>query len=348
MSATASPTVDPFKAKLVEYRDLVLPTLMAVLPQREPRRHLYDLIAAHFSRVGKGLRPALCLASCRALGGQVEHAVRSAAALELLHNAFLVHDDIEDESEFRRDQPTLHMQHGIPLAVNTGDAMNALSLRLLKENMPLLGGTKTWRVMQEFDHLLVETLEGQAMELGWIRDNDCSVTAEDYLLMTLKKTCWYSFIHPCRIGALIARGDGVDLDRFNRFGFFMGAAFQIQDDVLNLIGEAHAYGKEIGGDLWEGKRTLILSHLFQQLAGVERDRLRGLLAKQRHQRMRRDVDWLRQQLVNHGSIEYAREASRQLIQAALVEFEIAFGDAAEGDDKAFLRQCVEYVVQRDT
>jgi geranylgeranyl diphosphate synthase type II len=185
------------------------------------------------------------------------------------------------------------------------------------------------------------------MELGWIRDNDCSVTAEDYLLMTLKKTCWYSFIHPCRIGALIARDD-IDLDRFNRFGFFMGAAFQIQDDVLNLVGDAHAYGKEIGGDLWEGKRTLILSHLFQHLTGGERERLRGLLAKQRHQRMRRDVDWLGQQLVHHGSIEYARDASRQLIQAALAEFETAFADAVEGNDKAFIRQCVEYVVLRNS
>ena len=69
--------------------------------------------------------------------------------------------------------------------------------------------------------------------------------------MVLKKTCWYSFIHPCRIGALIATRDGVDLDRFNRFGFFLGAAFQIQDDLLNLIGDERRYGKEIGGDLWK-------------------------------------------------------------------------------------------------
>jgi geranylgeranyl diphosphate synthase type II len=347
MTTAASAQDGVFKAKLAAYRDLVLPTLEAVLPRREPRRHLYDLIAHHFSRVGKGLRPALCIATCRAFGGRTEHAVKSAAALELLHNAFLVHDDIEDDSEFRRDQPTLHMQHGVPLAVNTGDAMNALSLRLLKENMPVLGGAKTWQVMQEFDHLLVESLEGQAMELGWIRDNDCTVNADDYLLMTLKKTCWYSFIHPCRIGALIARGDELDLNRFNRFGFFMGAAFQIQDDVLNLVGDARAYGKEIGGDLWEGKRTLILSHVFQQLGDSDLLRLRSFLAKPRRQRLRRDIDWLNECLLRHGSIEYARDASRQLIRAALSEFDSAFGDVGEGEDKAFIRQCVEYVVQRD-
>jgi len=231
--------------------------------------------------------------------------------------------------------------------VNTGDAMNALSLSLLKQNLPVLGQAKTWAVLQEFDHLLIETLEGQAMELGWIRDNACDVTADDYLLMTLKKTCWYSFIHPCRIGALIARGSGIDLDRFNRFGFFMGAAFQIQDDVLNLIGDARKYGKEIGGDLWEGKRTLILSHLFARMIGGESERVRSLLGRARTQRLPRDVDWLFGRLRQHGSIDFAREASRELIHAAAREFTAAYAEVPDGEDKAFIRQCVEYVVQRD-
>ena len=338
---------DSFKSKLAEYRDLVLPTLLAALPQREPRRHLYDLIAAHFSRAGKGLRPALCIATCRAFGGKAEDAVRSAAALEMLHNAFLVHDDIEDESEYRRDRPTLYLQHGVPLAVNTGDAMNALSLHLLKDNLQVLGSAKTLRIFQEFDHMLLESLEGQAMELGWVRDNDCQVTEDDYLLMTLKKTCWYSFIHPCRIGALIAGGDDLDLDRFNRFGYFMGAAFQIQDDVLNLIGDTRKYGKEIGGDLWEGKRTLILAHLFARIRGAELERLRALLGKPRRQRLAREIEWLGDRLRYHGSIEFARDASRALTAGALSEFETAYRGVPESSDKAFVRQCVEYVVERD-
>jgi geranylgeranyl diphosphate synthase type II len=349
MSASEAEADDgaAFRSKLAEYRDLVLPTLMAALPQREPRRHLYDLIGDHFSRVGKGLRPALCIATCRAFGGRAEDALKSAAALELLHNAFLVHDDIEDGSESRRDQPTMYLQHGLALAVNTGDAMNALSLRLLKDNLPALGGAKTFRVLQEFDHMLIETLEGQAIELGWVRDNDCGVTDGDYLRMVLKKTCWYSFIHPCRIGALIARGDDVELARFDRFGFFMGAAFQIQDDVLNLVGDARKYGKEIGGDLWEGKRTLMLAHLFSRAGGAELARVRALLGKPRQRRTRREIDWFASRVRDHGSIAFARAASRDLIGAAAREFEAAYADAADGPDKAFIRQCVEYVVQRD-
>jgi len=346
-TAAAADAGSVFKARLAGYRELVLPTLLAALPQREPRRQLYDLIAAHMSRAGKGLRPALCIATCRAFGGKSEDALKSAAALELLHNAFLVHDDIEDGSEYRRDRPTLHLEHGIPLAVNTGDAMNALSLRLLKENYPLLGPEKTWSVLQEFDHMLVESLEGQAMELGWVRDNDCSVTEEDYLLMILKKTCWYSFIHPCRIGALIARGDAVDLNRFNRFGYLTGAAFQIQDDVLNLVGDASKYGKEIAGDLWEGKRTLILAHAFSRMTRTETARSRALLSKPRQQKLQREIAWLIQLLRSRGSIDYARKASHELIAKAMREFEAAYSDAPESEDKDFIRQCVKYMVERD-
>ena len=94
------------------------------------------------------------------------------------------------------------------------------------------------------------------MELGWVRDNDLTVATDDYLRLVLKKTAWYSFIHPLRIGALVANGDDPNLGRFDRFGYLLGVAFQITDDVLNLNGNVARYGKEINGDLWEGKRTL--------------------------------------------------------------------------------------------
>ena len=250
-------------------------------PTKEPRRYLYDLVSGFLDSSGKGLRPALCLATCRAFGGRVEQALDSATAIEVLHNAFLVHDDIEDGSEFRHARPTMHRQYGIPIAVNTGDAMQALSMRLLRNNLLTLGPDVAWQVGNEFDHMLMESLEGQAMELGWVRDNACDISEADYLRMTLKKTCWYSFIHPCRIGALIARPGRLDLDRFNEFGYFLGAAFQIQDDVLNLVGSRERYGKEIGGDLYEGKRTLMLAHLFEQTSPQERRKLQDLLGRSR-------------------------------------------------------------------
>jgi geranylgeranyl diphosphate synthase, type II len=331
------------KRQLAQYRALVLPTIERSLPVREPRRYLYDPITAYLARVGKGVRPALCLATCRAYGGDVAKALPSAAALEILHNAFLVHDDIEDGSEFRRDQPTMQREYGVALAINTGDALQALGIRALRENLPLLGPLGTWRVLEEFDHLLIQSLEGQAIELGWVRDNNCAVTEDDYLQMILKKTCWYSFIHPCRIGAIVAGIDGPE--RFDRFGYFVGAAFQIQDDILNLVGDAKTYGKEIG-DLYEGKRTMILAHLFEHADEGERARLRHILARERTDRTAADIGWIYERLEHHGSIEHARASARQLVAASLDEFETAFASAREGEDKAFVRALVEYMVER--
>ena len=329
-----------------KWRDLTLAEIDAALPSHEPRRHLYDLIRAHLSRSGKGIRPALCIATAKAFGGDERNAIPSAAALEMLHNAFLVHDDIEDGSEMRRSQPTMVAQHGVPLAVNTGDAMNAMSMRLLRRNLPLLGPQTSLRIYEEIDALLVDTLEGQAMELGWVHDNALDVTAADYLRMTLKKTCLYSFIHPMRIGALVADGERDDLDRFDCLGFFIGAAFQIQDDVLNLTGD-HRYGKEIGGDLMEGKRSLILAHLFERVSGQERVRLRDFFARPRERRLPREIGWIYELLHRHGSIEYARQASRDLAAAATEAFDEAFSGASDEGAVQFIRLIIGYAVERE-
>src|SRR5215831_11822939 len=280
--------LDAFQAQLSKYRDTALAGLLAAVPQREPQRYLYAPLASYLSRTGKGIRPALCIATCRAFGGDPSDALASATAIEMLHNGFLVHDDIEDDSDLRRGLPTMHAEHGVPIAVNAGDMLTALSVRILRDNLPSLGLPLTWRVYDEFEHMMQESLEGQAMELGWVRDNRCDIADEDYLRMVLKKTCWYSFIHPCRIGALIATKDGVDLDRFNRFGYYLGAAFQIQDDLLNLVGDERRYGKEIGGDLLEGKRTLMLMHLLRQLQRRDVARVTEYLGRPRAGRSMRD------------------------------------------------------------
>lgn len=346
-AATKAPPFEALHRQLAAYREQVRPLVRGAIPDREPRRHLYDVVAGQLARDGKGIRPALCLATCGAFGGQETLALPSAAAIELLHNALLVHDDIEDDSDYRRDVPTVHRQHGVPLAVNVGDAMNAMSVRVLKQNLSLLGPELAARIFDEFDHMSIETIEGQAMELGWIRDNDCDTTDQDYLLMVLKKTGWYSFIHPARIGALIARPEGIDLDAFNRFGQYLGTAFQIRDDVLNLAGDRRKYGKEIGGDLLEGKRTLILAHLLRQSSPSEKERLRSFLAKPRPRRLPREVAWIYDLLQKHGSIAYARQAASAFAEAARHEFDVAYASALPGPKLDFLRSLLDYMISRE-
>jgi len=337
-----------FFERLKWYRDMIEDTLAAGVPSREPQRHLYGLVTDFLGRSGKGLRPALCIATARALGGRAEDALPAAAGLEMLHNAFLVHDDIEDGSDFRRSVATMHRRVGVPIAVNAGDSMNALAMRLFRQTAERIEPTATLRLLDEVDHLVVETLEGQAIELGWVRDNDQSVTPDDYFRLVLKKTAWYSFIHPLRIGALIADGDDRKLDRFNRFGYLLGLAFQITDDVLNLNGAVSRYGKEIDGDLWEGKRTLLLTHALRHARDRDRQWMIGLLARPRERRLPREVMRLHDIIAGGGSIEWARQAASAFAEAAAREFDTsAFAGTPASPDLEWLRACVDFLVRRD-
>lgn len=331
---------------LDRYQRLTTERLFTYLPDKEPRRHLYDLLASYPSRKGKGLRPGLCIATCRAFGGEDEDALATAVAIELFHNAFLIHDDVEDGSEERRGAPTLNAQYGIPIAVNVGDAMNVISIRPLMSNLDHLGPTLTWQVFEEIEHMVKESVEGQAMELSWVHENACELGPQDYLRMTLKKTCWYTCIHPCRLGALIAQG-ARGLDRFNLFAYYMGAAFQIQDDLLNLVGERERYGKEIGGDIWEGKRTMALIHLLSHCRASDKKRIRRFLSRSRAERTLEEVTWVRNRMDAHGSIDFARACAVTLAEAALDEFDVAYEQAYEGEDKRFIREIVVYMIERD-
>lgn len=342
--ATGATTL--FLDQLSQYRERTLHALLQAVPDEQSQPYLYGIIRETLAHAGKGFRPALCLATCGAFGGCVDDALKSAAALEMLHNAFLVHDDVEDYSEYRHNQPTVHIRYGVPLAVNTGDAMQALSMRLLRENTAVLGPEAAWNVFEEFDHLLLRSLEGQAMELGWVRNNECGLNSEDYVRMVLRKTCWYSFIHPCRVGALIAQRDRNDLDSFNEFGYYLGMAFQIQDDALNLIG-TRKYGKEAAGDLYEGKRTLMLLHLLENTSGFENQRLQEILAKPRQNRLPRDIAWIWELMQKRGSMEYARSIAAEFMGAAQTAFEAVYGNAHENEHKDFLRGLMSYVLTRD-
>ena len=337
-----------FAERMTWYRDMIGETMAGAVPKTEPRRHLYDLVDEFVARPGKGLRPAFLIATARALGGRAEDAIPAAAGLELLHNAFLVHDDIEDGSDTRRGVPTLHIRVGLPIAVNTGDAMNALSTRLFRKAGERLGPRGAIRVLEEVDHLIVETLEGQAMELGWMRDNDLDVTPDDYMRLVLKKTAWYSFIHPMRLGALIADCEDSRLDRFDALGFLIGLAFQVTDDVLNLDGSVEKYGKEIDGDLYEGKRTLMLTHAIAHATPRERAFIDEFLQRPRERRQPHEVTRLKRVIADTGGLEWGRSCATAFAEAALRRFdEEAFKDATPGPDLSWLRASVEFMVARD-
>jgi geranylgeranyl diphosphate synthase type II len=332
---------------LAAHRRQLATALAGYLPRREPRRWLYDLVASYPARLGKGIRPSLCLAACRAFGGSTEEALPSASAIELLHNAFMVHDDIEDGSLSRRGLPTLHQEHGLALAINAGDALAVIGLTPLRDNLELLGTEMAGKVVIEFDRLLHRTIEGQAIELGWRAENVLDLTPSDYLHMVLLKTCSYSTIFPLRIGALIGSWGQADLDALTRFGFYLGAAFQIRDDLLNLEAATAAYGKESWGDLYEGKRTLMIIHLLGQVREEDRVFLHRFLTSDRPARSEAESRRVLRLMTEHGSLEFAREFSEGIALAAKEAFESAFSGLPPSPDLTFIRNLVPYMLERE-
>jgi geranylgeranyl diphosphate synthase type II len=350
VSGNGSGSVDghlPFADQLLHYRDVVIGEIGTIIAGKGFNETLAQRLAEYPLRAGKGLRPALCLATCQAFGGGIRDALQSAAALELFHNAFLVHDDIEDESIHRRGAPTIHQKYGIAIAINVGDALNVLTMTPLLANLEVIGLEKTLRVFKEIERMGRESVEGQAMELDWVKNRQWDLSDPDYHLMTLKKTCWYTCITPCRVGALIGGGFQVDLDVFTRFGSSLGIAFQIQDDLLNLLGEEGKYGKETAGDIREGKRTLMLIKLLERASQRERNRVVRILSKQREDKTDEEVDEILRLMRKHGCLEYGREASVEFARQAKTIFSHELAEVHDSPHRQFLEQVIDYVIHRE-
>jgi len=334
------------EAELERYGHITDVALRSSTPTGQPDRYLYNLITNYPQRGGKRLRPALCMAACEAFGGRIEESIPSAVAIELLHTAFLIHDDIEDESELRRGQPTLHDQHGVALALNAGDALAILGMAPLRDNVELVGHRLAGRISDEFTAMALHTLEGQAQELGWIRDNVVDLMPSHYLNMVMRKTCWYTTIHPLRVGALIGSVGAINPDRMNDFGFHLGAAFQIRDDILNLRGSETQLGKEILGDLLEGKRTLMLIDVLLRADGNDRAMILDFLGRQRTTRTMDEARTIRDLMDHHGSIDLADSYARLYTARAHDIYADSLGRSANTSAGRFLRRIIDYMIER--
>jgi geranylgeranyl diphosphate synthase type II len=339
---------------LAEARELVRAELQRLIDHRRQTGYgpLYDLLMHYPLREGKGLRPAICLSAARAVGGSADQAVLAATALELVHNAFLVHDDIEDGSQFRRGASTLVTSHGVPIAINVGDATNVTAVSMLLENVAVVGVRKALLVLREFERMSRESVEGQAIELDWIAGERFDLTDRDYVRMAYKKTCWYTVIAPMRIGVICASPPGIpapldaELAPLITLGLHAGIAFQVQDDLLNLVADEGLYGKEIAGDLWEGKRTVMLLHFIAQAAPATRERALRTLQLPRTEKAVDEIAWLLDAMHDAGSIDHGRSVARQHSLRALELESTAFPIGVDDDARGFLREMLNYVIDR--
>lgn len=305
---------------------------------------LYRMMRDYPERGGKGMRPFLCVTSCKAFGGGEDEALLTAASLELFQNWILIHDDIEDSSEMRRGSPSLHKKYDWTLALNAGDALHAQMWHALVGNRRLLGEVRTLDVMEEFARMIHETTQGQHMELGWVVGKNWQITEEDYYLMCTKKTSWYTAISPMRLGGIAAGADPERLAPLIEAGTRLGVGFQIHDDVLNLSAGAK-YGKQSADDLLEGKRTLILIKLLASLNRDEKRRFVEIFGMTRAER-KEHVDELLALIEKYRVLTYASERSDAFVSEAISILRKVRWD---GDSRSvqLIEELARFAIERD-
>ncbi len=332
---------------LAHYAAIVERAMGGVLARQPQAAYLSELVADYPLRGGKSMRAALVLAACRAYGGSVREALGPAVAIELLHNAFLVHDDVEDGSILRRGRPSLHELHGAPLAVNAGDALAIVALDALRD-WGVLGARVSRRLSDELMAMLRQTTEGQALELGWRRDNVVDLATSDYFTLVAKKTCCYTSVVPLRIGALAGSRGTASLAALTRLGYFLGTAFQIRDDLLSIVGVESIHGKEALDDIREGKRTLMLLHLLAAAGAADRAWLVDYLGSPHADRRRDDIEHVRELMERHGSLAFTREIAAAIELAAMAALDAAFAEVPDSPHVAFVRGLVPYMLTRSS
>lgn len=296
--------------QMIERYGRQIDTLMTrLLPSaRDP--YLGDPIWHHLGSGGKRLRPALCLMTCEALGGDPKRALHFALAVEILHNMFLVHDDVEDGDRMRRDRPALWVKYGVANAINVGDYLLARAYSIILASA--LPATTKAKLVKVFTDTCEETIRGQALDIA--SRAACDFNVRRYLRLAEMKTGRYLVLGMVG-GAIIAGAHTRILEALWSMGRTLGPAFQIRDDIIDLTA-GKGRGGEIGCDIKEGKASIMYARALETCAPRERARLIAIMGKPREATTKSDVAWVIGLYRRLGCIDFAQEYAARLVRRA--------------------------------
>ena len=286
-----------------EYLDIINKAI-AEIPYPESPRQLYEPIAYHMALGGKRIRPVLVLMACDAMGGSVDAAVDAALGIEMFHNFTLLHDDVMDNADVRRGKTTVHRRWNANTAILSGDTM----LTIATQYIARMDGRNSRALMDLFNKTAIEIYEGQQWDMDYEeREN---VTVDEYINMIRLKT---SVLLGCALktGALVAGADNANVELFYEAGVNMGLAFQLRDDQLDVWGDPETFGKEIGGDIMNNKKTFLLINAMRLAQGDDADELRHWL---------NDPFATREDKVRGVTALYERLGVRQLAEEAIAHY----------------------------
>ena len=328
--------MESVKKRLEELKKDIDLHIKKVMGDNGKPKYLYDSMIYHIDIGGKRFRPAMVLLANKALGGNAEEALSAAAAIELLHDFSLIHDDIMDGDETRRGKPTVWKKYGIPQAILSGDLMYAYAYQALIDSIPQKKDSMH-EIFQTFSDAIIHINEGQGLDLEFEMRDD--VTVDEYLEMVWKKT-GALIAAAVKLGALYAGADQVTCDSLWKYGQCIGPAFQIQDDLLTLLGSYDQVGKEIGNDIKQGKKTLMVVHALEH--SKDSKKLLQILKKSRDATTDADVKQAVDIIKEVGSVDFAKDHANNLVADA----KRYLGILPESDAKGVLEDITDFLVNR--
>ncbi len=272
--------------------------------------NLYDASKHLIKAGGKKIRPALVLLTAEAVGGNIEGAYKTAAAVELIHTFSLIHDDIMDEDEMRRGKPSVHTMWGEPMAILAGDILFSLAFELVAQTQ--VDDVPANRVIKALNTVVdacIKICEGQACDMSFEEKFD--VGESEYLNMIYKKTAAL-IAAATKSGAIIGGGTAEQVEALSQYGELIGMAFQIQDDYLDVVSDEEELGKPVGSDIVEGKMTLMVVHTLSVASPEDKEELIFILKSGDESNTQRAIDIFNK----YGSIDYTRDIALDNVNRA--------------------------------
>jgi len=321
-----------FEKKLSDYRKIINSQIRFALSKQNPPL-LYDPMRYTLLAGGKRLRPLLLMLTCEAVGGNYKETIVASVAIELLHSFTLIHDDVMDQDDTRRGQPTVHKKWDVDTAILSGDGLVALSyeylLRTKFEAIDCLG--------QLFSRALLEVCEGQALDKKFETANDVSIS--EYFIMIEKKTAALIAVC-CELGGYIGGAKRDVISYLRQFGLNLGLAFQIQDDLLDIMAEEKHLGKTWGSDIKRKKKTLLLIQAKKLADSQNLARIETIMNKD--ELCQSDVFEMKEIFKNTGTIDYSQKLLEEHFQKARESLNVL--DSKK--DRNLLENFLETVLQR--
>lgn len=296
---------------------------------------IWDLL----DRGGKRWRPALFLLSIEAVGGDSKKYRKFSALPEIVHNGTLMIDDIEDSSELRRGKPCTHKTFGIDIAVNAGNAMYYLPYPLIRDANDI-PAEKKLQLIDIYTQEMMNIHVGQGMDILWHRGQKYDISEKEYLQMCAYKTGTLARM-AARMGAVLGGGTPEQQKALGKFTETVGVAFQIQDDILNLVGEEFGKGKGVGEDIHEGKRTIMVLHTLKNASEEDKKRLLEILNA--HPEDQETIQEAIEIIKKYNSIEYAKAKAKELVEESWKELEPVL---INSNAKNILQAFAEYLISR--